>query len=448
MTQPALVVSLPLPTPLGRFVLHAFESDAGDVHLALVIGEISGASGVLTRVHSECLTGDVLGSLRCDCGVQLRTAMRRVAAEGRGLVVYSLGHEGRGIGLLNKLRAYVLQDEGADTYDANLLLHLPAEARRFDAAAEVIRALGVGSVRLLTNNPAKADGLRSAGVVVDEVVPVRTASHVRNVGYLRTKRLRMGHVMPSGDELDGAPADVRDVMELLGDVRPRSDRPYVVAKLAQSLDGRLATATGDSKWISGEEERRVSHALRAASDAVMVGIGTILGDDARLTVRMVPGASPTRVVLDSRLRVPTDAHVLDDDAATLVYTTPSAPAERRFALASLGVGVRTVPPSADGVSLTAVLANLRASGVRVVLVEGGSRLVTSLLAAGLVDRAIVSVAPIIVGAGTDAIGDLGIGRISDAMRLGGAKVHLAGEDVIVAGDVVAPSQVAAAGEAP
>jgi GTP cyclohydrolase II len=444
VVPPPLVARLPLPTPLGEFDLHAFEVGPDNVHLALVMGEVAGARSVLTRVHSECLTGDVLGSLRCDCGVQLRTAMRSVAAEGRGIVVYSLGHEGRGIGLLNKLRAYVLQDEGADTYEANVMMDLPAEARRFDAAAMVIRALGVASIRLLSNNPAKRDGLRAAGLDVEEMVPLPTAAHVRNIGYLRTKRARMGHHLPSGEQLDGHPSRVHDVIDLLGDVRPRDDRPFVVVKLAQTLDGRLATVTGDSRWISGEEERRVSHALRAASDAVMVGIGTILADDPRLTVRMVPGTCPMRVVLDTRLRIPTDARVLDDAAPSLVYTTSRAPAERRFALSSLGVAVRTVPTSRDGLSLEAVLADLRRSGLRLVLVEGGSRLATSLFASGLVDRAIVAVAPIIVGSGKEAVGDLGVVRIADAVRIAEPAVHLAGHDVIVAGDVVA-SRPAAAG---
>jgi 3,4-dihydroxy 2-butanone 4-phosphate synthase/GTP cyclohydrolase II len=258
----------------------------------------------------------------------------------------------------------------------------------------------------------------------------------------------MDHRPPSGERLDGTPSPVHDVMELIGDVRPRTDRPYVVVKLAQTLDGRLATATGDSRWISGEEERRVSHALRAASDAVMVGIGTVLADDARLTVRMVPGASPTRVVLDSSLRIPTDARVLDDAAATLVYTSSRSAADRRFALSSLGVGIRTVPEGADGLRLDAVLTDLRRSGVRVLLVEGGSRVATSLLARGLVDRAVVAVAPIIVGAGTDAVGDLGIVRIADAVRIVDPSVHRAGTDVIVAGDVrPAGGDVAAAGDA-
>jgi GTP cyclohydrolase II len=425
---------------MGEFDLHAFETLDGSVYLALVIGSVRDRDDVLVRVHSECLTGDALGSLRCDCGVQLRTAMRIVAAEGSGVVLYATGHEGRGIGLRDKLRAYMLQDDGADTIDANVRLGLPADARRYDGAASVIRSLGIRSIRLLSNNPAKREGLAREGVRVGELVPIATAAHARNVGYLRTKRDRMGHRPPGGRALNGAIGPVHDVSDLLGAPNPPEDRPYVVAKLAQTLDGRVATSTGDSRWISGIEERRVTHALRAAVDAVLVGIGTVLADDPQLTVRLVPGASPIRVVLDARLRVPTTARVLDDRAASCVYTTGAASPGRRMALRSLGAAVRTVAASVDGVDLPEALRDLRRRGTRTLLVEGGARVVTSLLARGLVDRAIVSVSPMILGAGRDAVGELGIRRIGEAVRLANRMVHVAGEDLLIAGDVVVPER--------
>jgi GTP cyclohydrolase II len=439
VTSPALAARLPLPTPMGEFDLHAFEVGGSHLYLALVMGRVRGRSNVLARLHSECLTGDALGSLRCDCGVQLRAAMRAVAAERRGVVVYATGQEGRGIGLANKLRAYVLQDAGADTVDANVDLGLPVDARAYADAAAVIRALGIRSVRLLTNNPRKRAGLEDEGVRVETVVPLPTAAHARNAAYLRTKRERMGHARPGGPELNGAIEGVRDVADLLGEVRERDDRPYVVVKLAQSLDGRLATATGDSRWISGIDERRVSHSLRAAVDAVAVGIGTVLADDPQLTVRLVPGASPIRVVVDARLRIPTTSRVLDDEAATLVYASAAAPAGRRMAIRSLGAGLRIVPAADDGLDLPAVLADLRLAGIRSLLVEGGARLVTSLLAAGLADRAIVSVSPILLGTGRDALGDLGVERVADAPRLDRRVVHVAGDDVLFAGDVTEPA---------
>jgi 3,4-dihydroxy 2-butanone 4-phosphate synthase/GTP cyclohydrolase II len=185
-----------IPTEHGVFTAMGYRSeyDAAE-HVALVYGEIGGGRDVLVRVHSECLTGDVFGSLRCDCGPQLDAALARVAREGRGVVLYVRGHEGRGIGLLHKLQAYQLQDLGRDTVDANLDLGLPADARDYGTGAQILYDLGVRSMRLLTNNPAKRAGLEGYGLTIvgREGLPVR--AHPENVRYLRTKRDRMGHLL-------------------------------------------------------------------------------------------------------------------------------------------------------------------------------------------------------------------------------------------------------------
>src|SRR5687767_8472176 len=278
-SAPLAVVSAPIPTPYGEFRAHAFESPSGHVHLALVFGEIGNGRSVLTRMHSECLTGDALGSLRCDCGIQLRSALRNVAAEGRGVVLYLNGHEGRGIGLVNKLRAYVEQDAGADTVDANLRLGLPADLRDYGDGAAILGSLGVRSVRLLSNNPGKMAGLRRHGVAVESLQPLRTAANRHNRGYLETKQARFGHLRSTGPALNQLPTAPVDVGSLLGSLESRADRPHVVLKYAQTLDGRIAARTGDAKWISGERERQVSHAMRSGCDAVLVGARTLLQDD-------------------------------------------------------------------------------------------------------------------------------------------------------------------------
>jgi 3,4-dihydroxy 2-butanone 4-phosphate synthase/GTP cyclohydrolase II len=431
-----------LPTQFGEFEVTAAEVRPGLVYLALVRGDLTTGGPALTRVHSECLTGDALTSLRCDCGIQLRLALRRIAAEGRGVVLYATGHEGRGIGLLNKLRAYVEQDEGADTVDANLRLGLPVDDRSYAEAAGVLKELGVESVRLLTNNPDKADGLQAAGIAVEGVEPLRTAAHARNVDYLRTKERRLGHADTAGKELP-APSVPPEAVDLLGVVDPPVDRPYVVLKYAQTLDGRIATGVGDSKWISGEEERALSHALRAACDAIMVGVGTVLRDDCRLNVRLVPGASPLRVVLDSTLRTPSEALLLDGlgdgvadgVAPTVLLTTERSSEADRERVRALGAGVRVLPEGPGGVDLKAALQQLRGEGVRSLLVEGGAQVITSLLGAGLVDRIVVGTAPRIIGAGTEAVGDLGVARVTDGIVLRNRSVHLTADDVVTAWDV-------------
>ena len=435
-------VRVPLPTPYGVFDVHAFERASGHVYVAMVQGDIGDGDDVLVRLHSECLTGDALGSLRCDCGIQLRLALRMIAAEQRGVLVYATGHEGRGIGLVNKLRAYVAQDDGADTVDANVVLGLPIDSRDYNESAAVLAELGVRTTRLLTNNPHKVDGLRSAGTVVTGVVPLPTSPHHRNIGYLNTKAMRMDHVRPTG--LSAAMADdvdtPVDAMALLGDVRPRPDRPFVVLKYAQTLDGRIATSTGDLRWISSEEERRLSHALRAACDSVLVGVGTVLRDDPQLTVRMVSGASPMRTVLDTSLRIPSTAKILGPGAGTTVITTERSDPNRRAELRQQGVRVEVVAEQSGQVSLRGALAALRASGTESVLVEGGSEVITGLLAAGLVDRIIVAVAPIVIGAGTQAVNGLGVQNIADGIRLTNRAIQLVGDDVALAWDVVAPHQ--------
>lgn len=183
-----------IPTRHGEFRAVGYRSTSdGREHIALVRGEIGDGRDVLVRVHSECLTGDVFGSQRCDCGPQLNSALELVAAEGRGVVLYIRGHEGRGIGLMHKLQAYQLQDNGADTVDANVELGLPADARDYGTGAQVLADLGVVSMRLLTNNPAKRAGLEGYGLSVAGRVPLPNHVHPENLRYLRTKRDRMGH---------------------------------------------------------------------------------------------------------------------------------------------------------------------------------------------------------------------------------------------------------------
>ncbi|WP_369133939.1 RibD family protein [Modestobacter sp. I12A-02662] len=233
-------------------------------------------------------------------------------------------------------------------------------------------------------------------------------------------------------EVATAPVDVGG---LLGPVCAHAHRPHVVLKYAQTLDGRIATRTGDARWISGAAERSLSHAMRACCDAVLVGAGTLLHDDPQLTVRMVPGASPVRVVLDSALRTPLTAKVLSDDAATVVLCRPDADPVRRGALEAAGAAVRDVPGGPDGLRIDEALRLLRSMGIASLLVEGGSRVITSLLRAAVVDRVVVSLSPTIIGAGVEAVGPLGVDRVADGIRLVRRSVVLAGEDVLTAFDV-------------
>ncbi len=189
-----------IPTAHGEFDGIVFRSLLdGEEHLALVLGDVADGAPVLTRVHSECLTGDVFGSRRCDCGPQLEFALEAIADAGRGVVVYLRGQEGRGIGLGHKLRAYSLQEQGRDTVDANLDLGLPVDSREYGIGAQILVALGVRKLRLMTNNPAKYGGINGFGLDVTERVPVETSPTPENIAYLRTKRERLGHLLDGLD---------------------------------------------------------------------------------------------------------------------------------------------------------------------------------------------------------------------------------------------------------
>ena len=202
--QLKLLASAPIPTRYGMFEMHVFRWNAFDSdeslglsneHIALVMGDIRGRQAVPVRVHSECLTSEVFGSLKCDCRDQLERAQTEIARRGAGVILY-LRQEGRGIGLANKIRAYALQAMGADTVEANELLHLPVDARQYDVASAMLRELGVDSIELLTNNPDKVDKLRALGVRVERRIPVLVAANPFSANYLDVKRRRMQHEIP------------------------------------------------------------------------------------------------------------------------------------------------------------------------------------------------------------------------------------------------------------
>jgi GTP cyclohydrolase II len=203
------VTSCTLPTPWAQFTLHAFvEHATGKEHLAMTLGDLSADSAAgeapLARIHSECLTGDVMFSQRCDCGAQLEGALKKIAAEGRGILLY-LRQEGRGIGLVNKIRAYRLQEAGADTVEANLQLGFHADARNYELVQPMLQHFGIQSVRLMTNNPRKIDALNKLGIGVAERVPLLVNRNAFNNSYLNTKQAKLGHMMTPAAEpvLDG-----------------------------------------------------------------------------------------------------------------------------------------------------------------------------------------------------------------------------------------------------
>lgn len=447
-------VSARMPTAEGQFQLIHYRNDQDDKeHLALVMGDVWRQDAVLVRVHSECFTGDVLGSQRCDCGEQLQTAMQLIAAEGRGVVIY-LRQEGRGIGLEKKLHAYNLQDQGYDTVDANLLLGHQADERTYWAAVGILQDLEIRSLRLLTNNPNKIDQLRQYALEITGRVPIESTVNTENAAYLATKVQRMRHLLrlplssasPTPPSLAAstppsvalppiAQALLAEVQEQAACFYAAHGLPFVTISYAQSIDGSMADAQGAPLAISGAASLTFTHHLRAAHDAILVGIGTVLADNPRLTVRLAPGAHPQPIVLDSQLRTPVDAACLTGPRSAWLATTGAA-CERRQLLEAAGAQVLTLPADAQGqVDLGALLRAVAAMGIHSIMIEGGASVLGSFVRARLANCAIVTVAPLLIG-GLRTMPNLAHGATTPVYpRLQQPRMFQLGEDMLIYGQL-------------
>ena len=426
------IVETRLPTRYAEFGLICYEDHLGHAHVALTLGlddPDRTSEPVLVRVHSECFTGDALGSFRCDCGDQLGAALATIARAGQGVLIYVRNHEGRGIGLIAKLQAYALQDRGRDTVDANLELGRPVDARSYEQAAHILADLGLTRVRLLSGNPAKQEALRALGVDVVDRVNLPVPERTDNARYLATKRLRMQHDQPVdvwAALLRGeVPALPNDELAALYGPLVTAGPNLVIAQLGQSLDGFIASRTGDSHFVTGPEDRLRLHRMRALVDAVMIGANTVIADDCLLTVRDCAGESPVRVLIDPRARIPRDAKVLrEGHAPTLWLVGPEAQVPADL---PAHVEVELLPGSGQA-DPAAVLKLLGERGLGRVLVEGGGRLVSSFVAARVVHRLYLTTAPVLIGDGVPGLRFAGSDALSDALR-GPARHFRMGADV-------------------
>lgn len=436
------LTSTRIPTVDGEFTLALYENSGDDKdHLALLYGDVEGRDDVLVRVHSECFTGDVLGSLRCDCGEQLNASMRRIASEGAGVLLY-LRQEGRGIGLLSKLKAYDLQDEGYDTVEANRMLGHGADERDYSIGAHILRDLEISSIRLLTNNPEKIESLQENGVTVNEREPLEPHLNQHNTEYLRTKVERMRHLLDLGPMTGGQRENphatgVAGLQQRIREYASQEDRPFVTLTYAQSLDGSIASSEGDPLSISGAESLAFTHRLRAAHDAILVGIGTVLSDDPRLNVRHTEGPHPQPIVLDSQLRFPTQAEILSCDGPDpIIATNATAPDHKKTELEEHGATVVRLDCNRDGICLDSLLQTLAERDIRSVMVEGGAEILTSFLRQRYVNHVIVTVAPTLIG-GKPVLHDLQLdgeeGGQEPFPRLENIQYRWLGDDMILEG---------------
>ena len=412
--SPGLVSGPPsrLPTAHGLFTLRTYTHE-GTAHAVMSIGSPASLDAPLVRVHSECLTGDVLGSHRCDCGGQLSASLAAIAHAGHGLLIYMRGHEGRGIGLENKLRAYALQDDGLDTVAANRALGLPDDARDYTAAAAILLDLDCPQITLLSSNPSKVSALESMGITVAGRLGLQVPDRPENAAYLEAKRRFMDHVAPVGHpSVDSTETSTQETLDVY-DTIAGSDE--VVAQLAQSEDGFIATSNGDAQFVSGKVDRAHLHRIRAAVGAVLVGCGTVIADNPQLTVRAVPGDNPVRVVLDPNGRVPVTSTVLTSPESRTLWLIGAQVAPSP----DIGDHVRVVrlPASEDDeISPALIVSLIREHVSGSILIEGGGRTVSSFLTAGMLDRLFLTSAPVLIGNGVPGIRFEGTPVMAKALR--------------------------------
>lgn len=433
------IVRTRIPTEYGNFTLFYYTNTVDNKeHVAMVKGDVSNVSGVPVRIHSECFTGDVLGSRRCDCRDQLQTSMNTLGGAECGVLIY-LRQEGRGIGLLEKLKAYNLQDQGLDTVDANIQLGHRPDERSYQLAALILNDLKVSSVQIMTNNPTKISQLNQLGIQVDKRIPIEVGHHTENAGYLKTKAERMAHMLSLGHG-DAPPQDsaflrtLKSELENTMESAPRT--PFVTVSYAQSIDGSIAAAANDTISLSCERALEMTHLLRAEHDALLVGINTILTDDPHLNVRYHEGPNPQPVVLDSHLRFPLQATLLQHGhRPPIILTTHAAPQEKEQQLLQAGARVIRLESESGGrVDIPEAMSRLREMGFRSIMVEGGASVIGQFLGRKLADYCVVTIAPRLIG-GLKAFSSLERPENAPPLSITDCQYHRLGSDMIIYGSV-------------
>ena len=428
------LVKTRLPTAFGDFMLSLYDED-GKEHLALVKGDVRGQSNVPVRVHSECLTGDVFGSRRCDCGDQLKHTQQYLGRQAVGILIY-LRQEGRGIGLSKKMEAYNLQDQGLDTVEANIELGHQPDERDYGIAAKILNELGVKTIRLITNNPHKIEALEAYGVKIASRIPIEVGHHAENLGYLRSKAERMSHQLkfrerhPEGQAL----AFIEPLVDQLLLARHADQgHPFVTLTYAQSMDGSIAVDAGIPFPLSSEKSLALTHYLRSQHDALLVGVNTLLADDPQLNVRYCAGEDPRPVILDSHLRTPPGCRLLKGSTKSpVILTTMASASAQREALTHSGAEVIVVKADADGgVDLHAALDVLFKLGIRTLMVEGGGKIISTFLKQRLVNYCVITITPKIIGGFKAIEGPLSPSGIP--LTITGCRYESLGSDLIAFG---------------
>ncbi|SMF93624.1 3,4-dihydroxy 2-butanone 4-phosphate synthase / GTP cyclohydrolase II [Methylomagnum ishizawai] len=424
------LVKTRIPTGYGEFNLYLY-NEHGKEHLALVKGEVSGQALVPVRVHSECLTGDVFGSRRCDCGDQLKHTLQYLGRLPCGILVY-LRQEGRGIGLRKKLEAYNLQDTGMDTVEANIHLGHQPDERDYGIAARILRDLGPQSIRLITNNPHKVDELTAHGIQVEARIPIEVGHHQDNLDYLRSKAAKMAHLLTFREETPEHRdlAFIEPLLDQLSLARAAANEagPFVTLAYAQDLDGGTAAEAAPTS----RPALTLTRHLRAQHDALLVDIDSLPA--APPSLRQGQGTDPRPVFLDDQLRTPPEA-LVQGGHPPLILTTGTPDPARVASLTERGAEVVAVGTDAEGgIDLLLALRALRERGIHTLMVEGGAATIRRFLRQRLVDYAVIAITPRL-GGGPQAIGGPGPAGEAPTLGITDCQYQTLGSDIIAHGPV-------------
>lgn len=421
-----------LPISEGEFCIYLFKDSENKEHLALVMGDIQEKKCYPVRIHSECLTGDVFNSLRCDCGEQLRQSIQMISEEGLGIILY-LRQEGRGIGLAKKLQAYNLQDNGYDTVEANIALGHKPDERDFTLAASILIELGVKSIKLISNNPGKFKPLIDSGIKIKSRIPLPPRLTPENVTYLRTKVSKMNHKI----DFDGLSSTSPERETILRYVTRKiknsinQNRPFITLSYAQTMDGCIAAEKNKQLSLSDQESLIMTHQIRSKHDAILVGIGTILADNPQLTVRRVHGKNPQPIILDTNLRFPVNAKLLKGSILPWIFTGETSSTRKKKKLEHLGAKVFRLPSERNVIKLENLMLKLATLKISSVMVEGGAEVITNFINNGLADLIISTITPFLIGKGVRPFES--VSKTKKFLTFQDLKYVKVGRDLIVCG---------------
>lgn len=422
-----------IPVSGGEFYVYLYHDFDDKEHLALVMGDVRGKQNVLVRIHSECLTGEVFDSQRCDCGEQLRQSIQMISDDSVGIIIY-LRQEGRGIGLAKKLQAYNLQDKGYDTIDANIALGHKPDERDFKIAASILKDLGVKSIKLISNNPGKFKPLINSGIVISSRIPILPRLTSENASYIRTKISRMNHKIDFDNLSSSSPERemiLRQVVRKIKNHRNRN-RPFITLSYAQSLDGCISKDKNKRMLLSDEESMILTHQIRSIHDAILVGIGTVITDDPQLTVRKIQGKNPRPIILDTNLKFPLNAKLLNKTNSPWIITGTNSDVTKQKILEDLGAKVFRLPVKNSNIDLQRLLLKLDKENIKSIMVEGGAEVISSFILTKLADFVVSTVTPTIIGRGIRPLEHIPT-KMDNLVTLENAKYVQIGKDLIVFG---------------